>query len=117
LSIPRGPSVVATVCATARHAEMLDKSCGVPCEVSVPSTQTVSSWNQAESLPSARGRSKNVPLRRTTVGCYSDQRLGQSIRWGDVPSVGVGPASLLSSRLGVMCSDEDCARDEMIDDG
>jgi hypothetical protein len=31
--------------------------------------------------------------------------------------VGVGPAYLLSSRLGVMCSDGEGARDEMIDDG
>jgi hypothetical protein len=37
LSMPRGPSVVAMVCATARQAEMFDSSCPMPCEVSVPS--------------------------------------------------------------------------------
>lgn len=47
------------------------------------------------------------------MGCYTYQRLGQSIGWGHVPSVGVGPAYLLSSRLGVMCSDEEGARDGM----
>ena len=47
LSIPLGPSVVASVSAIARHAEMLDNSCPFPCDVSVPS------------------------LRRTTVGCYA----------------------------------------------
>lgn len=45
LSIPLGPSVVAIVCATARHAEMLERSWGVPWDESVPSR------------------------RRTTVGC------------------------------------------------
>lgn len=39
LSMPRGPRVVAMVWATARHAEMFDSNCGVPCDVSVPSTQ------------------------------------------------------------------------------
>lgn len=39
LSIPRGPSVVAIVCATAKQAEMLERSCGVPWEVSVPSIE------------------------------------------------------------------------------
>lgn len=37
LSMPRGPRVVAIVCATARHAEMLLRSCGVPWDESVPS--------------------------------------------------------------------------------
>lgn len=39
LSIPRGPSVVAIVWATAKQAEMLERSCGVPWEVSVPSSK------------------------------------------------------------------------------
>jgi hypothetical protein len=39
LSIPRGPRVDAIVCATARQAEMLDSSWGVPCDVSVPSVR------------------------------------------------------------------------------
>jgi hypothetical protein len=48
LSIPLGPNVVAIVCATARHAEMLLSSWGVPWEESVPSR------------------------RRTTVGCCAE---------------------------------------------
>lgn len=50
LSIPLGPNVVAIVCATARHAEMLLSSWGVPWEESVPSR------------------------RRTTVGCCGPGR-------------------------------------------
>ena len=45
LSIPLGPNVLASVSATARHADMLDNSCPFPWDESVPS------------------------LRRTTVGC------------------------------------------------
>src|SRR6266702_777890 len=45
LSIPLGPSVLASVSETARHADMLDNNCPFPWDVSVPS------------------------LRRTTVGC------------------------------------------------
>lgn len=57
LSMPLGPSVLARVSAIARHAEMFESSCGLPCEVSVPS------------------------LRRTMVGCLlvkgiSDVALG-----------------------------------------
>jgi hypothetical protein len=36
LSMPRGPSVVRTASATAWHALMLEMSCALPCEVSVP---------------------------------------------------------------------------------
>lgn len=39
LSIPRGPSVEEMVPATARQAAMLERSWGVPCEVSVPSAR------------------------------------------------------------------------------
>lgn len=46
LSIPRGPSVVASVSAMAKHAEIFERSCPLPWEVSVPS------------------------FRRITVGCY-----------------------------------------------
>lgn len=37
LSMPRGPRVVRTTSATAEHALMLLTSCGMPCDVSVPS--------------------------------------------------------------------------------
>jgi hypothetical protein len=37
LSIPRGPSVVLTTSTTAWHALMLEMSCALPWEVSVPS--------------------------------------------------------------------------------
>lgn len=49
LSIPRGPKVVLTVSTTALQAFMLDNSCPLPCEVSVPS------------------------LRRMICGCYMSQ--------------------------------------------
>lgn len=39
LSIPRGPRVEETVLAMARQAAMLDSSCGVPWDVSVPSAK------------------------------------------------------------------------------
>lgn len=37
LSMPLGPSVVRTASATAQQALMLDTSCALPCDVSVPS--------------------------------------------------------------------------------
>lgn len=35
--MPRGPSVVLTMSATARHASMLERVCAFPCDASVPS--------------------------------------------------------------------------------
>jgi hypothetical protein len=40
-SPPYGPSVGLTVACTARHALMLDRICGLPCDVSVPSFRTM----------------------------------------------------------------------------
>mmetsp|Transcript_40927 Transcript_40927/g.92113 ORF Transcript_40927/g.92113 Transcript_40927/m.92113 type:complete len:270 (+) Transcript_40927:955-1764(+) len=41
LSIPRGPSVVRIVSATAWHALIFEMSCGFPCEESVPSRRRI----------------------------------------------------------------------------
>ena len=46
LSIPRGPSVVRTVSATAWHALIFEMICDLPCDVSVPSRRRIiCGWN------------------------------------------------------------------------
>lgn len=58
LSIPRGPRVLERISAMERHAEMFDKSCGFPWEVSVPSRRrsTVGCCRVGYQCPFHQGR-------------------------------------------------------------
>jgi len=81
LSMPRGPRVVATTLATARQDEMLDRSWGVPCDVSVPSADGAKEDAEA----SGAGRmvsSLTSVLPGIGVSCRASQLVGYPSRLG-----------------------------------
>jgi hypothetical protein len=87
LSIPRGPRVVAMVCATARQAEMLLSSCGVPCDESVPSVCQLTRTREVMLPPKRDTYPEGGPRWVAAVSCGSG--------WEDVPWKEAGPAWVL----------------------
>lgn len=86
LSMPRGPSVVRTASAITWHALMLLTSCGMPCEVSVPSFSRITGVGcrrtTAQLLPPIPATRSKLPTaqRDTTV-----QEQGQTYRLAAIP--------------------------------